>query len=238
MKKLRTLTATLVALALVLTLSVSALADMSIFTLDGSYEAGRFTDVDETAWYGYYKQGSVATAYELGLMSGNSSTTFNPDGKLRLSEAVTIAARLRSIYEGDGKIFEKTSPWYKTYVDYAEDMGIIPEVWMDRRETDYALRREMAYIFSADNYFSLVTAVDTAENIQDSSFACTAESHDNCKFTLVNGKCYTISGSYSYLTHFISFINILEFYKVFCHSFTSNSSLLTFHFYQATLMLF
>lgn len=148
MKKLRKLTAVLIALVLTLSISVSALADMSAFELDGSYEAGRFSDVDEAKWYGYYKQGVIATAYELGLMSGNSSTTFNPDGKLRLSEAVTIAARLRSIYEGDGKIFEKTSPWYKTYVDYAEDMGIIPEGWMDGRETDYALRREMAYIFS------------------------------------------------------------------------------------------
>lgn len=148
MKKLRTLTATLVALALVLTLSVSALADMSIFTLDGSYEAGRFTDVDETAWYGYYKQGSVATAYELGLMSGNSATTFNPKGDLKLSEAVTIAARIRSLYEDGDSMFAKTSPWYRTYVDYAVRAGVIPEGWIDGRETDPATRSEMAYIFA------------------------------------------------------------------------------------------
>ncbi|MBQ2330685.1 MAG: S-layer homology domain-containing protein, partial [Oscillospiraceae bacterium] len=175
MKKLRKLTAVLIALVLTLSISVSALADMSAFELDGSYEAGRFSDVDETKWYGYYKQGVIATAYELGLMSGNSSTTFNPDGKLRLSEAVTIAARLRSIYEGDGKIFEKTSPWYKTYVDYAEDMGIIPDGWMDGSETRPATRAEMAFIFSyalPDEEYEKVNDVQSLPDVYyDSEYA-------------------------------------------------------------------
>ena len=126
MKIIRRLIAVLLTLALGAALCVSAFAAMENFSLSGEYEAGRFTDVDETKWYGYYKQGSVATAYELGLMSGNSATTFNPQGDLKLSEAVTVAARIRAVYEGDEDAFPKTSPWYKTYVDYAVDKGIIP----------------------------------------------------------------------------------------------------------------
>lgn len=148
MKIIRRLIAVLLTLALGAALCVSAFAAMENFSLSGEYEAGRFTDVDETKWYGYYKQGSVATAYELGLMSGNSATTFNPQGDLKLSEAVTVAARIRAVYEGDEDAFPKTSPWYKTYVDYAVEKGIIPEDFITGKETAAAMRCEMAYIFA------------------------------------------------------------------------------------------
>jgi len=102
-----------------------------------------FTDVDEKEWYA----GVVANAYIYGLMKGNSANTFNPKGNITLAEAITVAARVRSIYLTGSDSFVPGAPWYKVYVDYAISKGII-----DASDfTDYkraATRAEMAYIFS------------------------------------------------------------------------------------------
>ena len=106
-----------------------------------------FTDVDENAWYGFNQGKVIARAYEYGLMKGDSATTFNPTGNMTVAEAITVAARVHSIYMTGEESFAQSSPWYKVYVDYAIDKGIIKSDDF----TDYtraATRAEMAYIFS------------------------------------------------------------------------------------------
>jgi len=120
-----------------------ALSSMSNFVPANSYESGQFTDVDGSAWY----SNAIAGAYKYGLMKGSSDTAFNPTGNIKVAEAVTVAARVHSIYSTGEDNFKSSDPWYKVYVDYAIANGIIAASDF----TDYnraATRAEMAYIFS------------------------------------------------------------------------------------------
>lgn len=103
-----------------------------------------FSDVSSSSWY----QSVVTYAYNLGLMVGNSETTFNPLGNVTVAEAVTMAARARNSYDGGtNDDFKSSSVWYQTYVDYAVKKGIIQKGDFDNYER-VATRAEMAYIFA------------------------------------------------------------------------------------------
>lgn len=82
---------------------------------------GEFTDVPASAWY----ISGVESAYEYGLMTGSSKTTFNPTGKITVAEVLVIASRMHDIYYGGDGVFEQGSPWYQVYVDYALEKELI-----------------------------------------------------------------------------------------------------------------
>ena len=106
-----------------------------------------FADVNENQWYGFNRQKVIADAYEYGLMQGGGTAAFNPAGNITVAEAITVAARVNSIYMTGAEDFTQGNPWYQTYVDYAIANGII----ITGDFTDYsraATRAEMAYIFS------------------------------------------------------------------------------------------
>lgn len=88
-----------------------------------TYTEGQFTDVPSTEWYA----SSVVQAYELGLISGSSETTFSPEGQITGGETLALACRLHNTYTNGSATFENGSPWYQPYVDYAMDNGIISE---------------------------------------------------------------------------------------------------------------
>ena|GEM_PF-3283423 len=120
---------------------------MSNFAKIRIYTPGMFNDVNEDAWYGYNDMQVVANAYEYGLMSGNPDNTFNPAGNMSLAEAITVAARIHSIYMTGTENFVQGIPWYQVYVDYALANGIV----VAGDFTNYsraATRAEIAYIFS------------------------------------------------------------------------------------------
>ena len=103
--------------------------------------------MDENAWYGNNKEKAIAHAYEYGLMQGAGGTTFNPAGNMTIAEAITVAARVHSIYSTGSENFVQGSPWYQVYVDYAVTNRIIDKADF----ADYskaAARAEMAYIFA------------------------------------------------------------------------------------------
>ncbi|MBR2895785.1 MAG: S-layer homology domain-containing protein, partial [Oscillospiraceae bacterium] len=92
----------LLSIALCIALSLSVLSS-TVFAADkglhnfqakSSYQTGQFTDVSNGAWF----ESNVAQVYNLGLMTGNSSTTFNPSGKITQAEVLTITARIHKIY--------------------------------------------------------------------------------------------------------------------------------------------
>ena len=139
---------------------------MSNFTKKKTYTSGMFTDVDENQWYGYNDQKVIANAYEYGLMQGDSATTFKPTGNITIAEAITIAARVYSIYMTGEENFIQGDPWYKVYVDYAIDNDIIKS----NDFSDYtkaATRAEMAYIFSHSVPASELAAVNTVNLLPD-----------------------------------------------------------------------
>jgi len=121
-------------------------SSMMNFKRTRSYSAALFADVNENEWYGFYREKSIATAYEHGLMQG-SGGAFNPAQNIKLAEAVALAARVRDIYEGGAGDFSQGAVWYQTYVDYAAAKGIIKGDSFNDFEKA-ATRAEMALIFS------------------------------------------------------------------------------------------
>ena len=84
--------------SLFLTFALLLAAAMPVFAASGSmknfekkftYE-GQFEDVAESAWYAPY----VTAAFEYGFVSGNSETTYNPDGNITLAETLVMPPML------------------------------------------------------------------------------------------------------------------------------------------------
>ena len=115
------------------------------FPRPASYSAGRFTDVSSREWYAP----SVADAYELGLMTGTTATEFDPQGNVTLAQAITMAARVHSIYQTGAENFKQTDPWYKVYVEYAYKNGIIGQDLYKGNVEKEATRAQFAEIFAA-----------------------------------------------------------------------------------------
>lgn len=88
-------------------------------------------------------------AYNIGSVNGTSSTTYSPNAHLTRAQVIVMAARLRSVYDGDGEQFtvQGGQTWYSPYVEYAIKKGIITEGKFDNYSAD-ANRAEMAYVFA------------------------------------------------------------------------------------------
>jgi len=136
------------------------------FLQKNTYTPGMFTDVNENQWYGYYGQKVIANAYEYGLMSGYPDNTFKPMGNITLAEAITVAARVRSIYLTGTENFVQGSVWYQVYVDYAIANGIIAAGDFSNYARA-ATRAEMAYIFSRSLPASEFAAQNTVNSLPD-----------------------------------------------------------------------
>ena len=83
-------------------------------------------------------------------MQGVGNGRFDPRGQVTLAQAVTMAARIHSIYHtGSENFTQGGGAWYQVYVDYAVGNGLLPA---DLRGADMnraATRAEFARIFSA-----------------------------------------------------------------------------------------
>ena len=145
----------LLAAVLAIGMLPSAFAGYENFNAQATYTAGQFTDVPETAWYAQ----NVRTAYEYGLINGQSATTFAPDSSLTVAEAVKLAASLHSIYHTGSADFASSSPWYQTYVDYALQNGILSAARSDY--TSPATRAVFASVLAAALPSEALTAINT-----------------------------------------------------------------------------
>ncbi len=71
----------------------------------------------------YYK--SILSVYNRGLIKGITPTLFAPGNELTLAEALKLAACIHQL-NSEGKIrFESDEVWYKPYLDYCLDKGIV-----------------------------------------------------------------------------------------------------------------
>ena len=123
------------------------------------FSEGLFSDVNVSNWF----YDNVKTSYEMGFMLGRGSGQFAPLGSISLAETITISARLRSIYVGDGSDFSGGSPWYAPAVDYAAAVGIIQK----GEFTDYnaaATRAQFAYILSGALPSGALEKMNTVED--------------------------------------------------------------------------
>ena len=109
------------------------------------YFQGQFSDVPADQWF----TNNVANAFSLGLMKGNSSTTFNPYGDVTVAEAIAMAARIHSIYTTGTENFTQGTPWYQCYLDYAYKNKIISYAYYNCDVKHKATRAQFAEIFAA-----------------------------------------------------------------------------------------
>ncbi len=95
---------------------------LSNFRQVNVYYAGTFHDVSASDWF----DENVSRAYELGLMKGVSGDSFDPKSSVTVAEAITLAARLHSIYyTGTESFVQSGNNWYDVYVSYARDNNIL-----------------------------------------------------------------------------------------------------------------
>ncbi len=122
MKKVRLIAAVMVGvMACANTIAIFAHNEyIKNFSKIKDYQTGQFSDIN-SEWFSQ----SVQDVYEVGLMVGNSETTFNPNGNLTNAEAIAIAARLHSVYSiGEENFKRDGSIWYQPYLDYAIEKNI------------------------------------------------------------------------------------------------------------------
>lgn len=106
-------------------LSISAFAadtsGLRAFLDTNSYWNGVFFDVPSGIWY---EQG-VKTVYEKGIMGGVSGNSFLPSDTVTWAQAVTVAARIHSVYHGK-EIPTGSGAWYADYMNYMKKAGLLP----------------------------------------------------------------------------------------------------------------
>ena len=118
-----------------------------------------FVDVPASAWYA----GAVRDAWANGLIDGVNATHFDPDGSLTVAQAIKLAAALHQRIE-DGEVTLKNGrPWYRSYLEYAVEHGVIEEAYLDY--SDAALnapvqRAEFAHIlYGAANPYTAINEI-------------------------------------------------------------------------------
>ena len=148
--------------------SASAVPAASMDHFPASYDsyAGRFADVDDSAWYGSDKSTCLATAAQLGAIVPNEYMCFRPEDALTLAEAVRAAVTVRRIYNGEQGILPETGVWYQVYVDYAVANGMIgADDFPDY--TAPATREAAAYIMQSALPAAELTGVNIVSSVTD-----------------------------------------------------------------------
>lgn len=143
-----TLRTALLALLVTAGITLSARAEM-LFPTTAVY-TDSFVDVQTADWF--YPH--VATLYELGLTNGKGdSAHFEPYSDLTVAEAVTLAARLRSLYDfgesetGAGFFRADGEPWYASYYAYLRYSGVIDDRFTADPDLP-ATRAEVAHLLA------------------------------------------------------------------------------------------
>lgn len=128
-------------------LPMTALADYQTgfdnFQTQNRYENEIFSDVNPSDWY--YE--AVKTVYERNLMIGKGANCFAANSDVTVAEALTLTARLHSIYSGENRSFTQGTLWYQAYVDYLAEKGLFEFSGMDLQSA--ATRAQVAELLSA-----------------------------------------------------------------------------------------
>lgn len=86
-----------------------------------------FLDVGKDAWF----YSSVTYAVERGIINGRDSGLFDPDGFVTVAEAIKLGACMHQLYYEGGVSLVNGNPWYMSYVEYANQNGIINKTYTD-----------------------------------------------------------------------------------------------------------
>ena len=122
-----------------------------------TYKSGMFRDVPSSEWFTKY----VASAYEMGLMKGKLDNLYEPYEQVNMAQAIAMAARVHSIYTTGKANFTETGTWYRVYLDYAYQNGIIDYSMYWGNMERAATRGEFAQIFSKAMPSAGLTAINS-----------------------------------------------------------------------------
>ncbi len=144
----RNLRTSLLAAAILVSITICAQAS-ALFPPTAVYD-GQFVDVHTDDWF----YSNVASLYAIGLTNGKGdSAHFEPASEITVAEALTMTARLRSLYDfGESESGADTfrsggGEWYEPYCAYLRYLGIIgPE--FDDRLARTATRAEIAHLLA------------------------------------------------------------------------------------------
>lgn len=129
---MKKITAAILSVALIFSLSVPAMA-----------AATPFIDVPDTAWYAQ----DIAAVQELGIIQGKGNNLFDPEGTLTVAQAITLAAKTRAYYNNETIPVVEGGSWYSGAVAYAKAQGIISGNEFSNYDAN-ATRGEMAFLFA------------------------------------------------------------------------------------------
>lgn len=151
---------------------------VSSFVKKNTYHEN-FADVCSDIWY----HDAVAYAYELGIISGVTEKEFAPEGSVTLAELITVAARIRSIYDGETIDTSAVSAidWYKPYVNYATKKGIISEYGFLSANFEGPVSRSVTALV-----FEKTLPIETLPNIHEAFQFPDVSTFDPCYATVIH----------------------------------------------------
>ncbi len=130
-----------------------------------------YDDVEKDKWY----YDTVLKVYINHYMIGPSSTKFNPNGKMTVAEAITVATRIFSANAGkkvkkldvylEENPIEQGESWYQPYVEYAVLNEIIKEDDFNSYNAP-AKRAEMAYIFARCVEMEQINEIESIPDVE------------------------------------------------------------------------
>lgn len=136
------------------------------FTKSKTYNSN-FSDVSDSQWYA----DSVKQVYELSLMEGVSEGTFDTESEMNVAQAITIAARLHSIYNGtETPRSVGGAYWYADFVSYCKKYGIISENQFDSYNRS-VLSYEMVQLFASalpEDFFPEINDITYIQDVPES----------------------------------------------------------------------
>lgn len=123
-----------------------------------------FEDVKSGDWY----YDNVKTVYRLGLMDGLNDYFFDTDSYISVSQAVTVASRLHSIYY-DKKIpeLQESSHWFDKYKKFAFENFIIYEGEFDSFDRPI-MSYELVTLFAdalPTEYFNAINEISYVQDV-------------------------------------------------------------------------
>lgn len=130
--------------------------------------SAKYKDVVQTAWYVPY----IDYVVEHGLMTGNSSTSFAPNGKVTRAQYVQVLYALAGKPSGAKAAGFKdvaSGKWYTDAVNWAAEVGVTGGMTKTTFAPDVAVSREQAATFFKA-YASKVAKVEVDESKELSSY--------------------------------------------------------------------
>ena len=122
-----------------------------------------FTDVKKGSWYEEY----VKYAYENGLFSGTSATTFDPNGTMTRAQFVRVIANFAGV-KVDNNVKSsfsdvKSGQWYTGAIEWAYTSGVVGGVGDGKFDPDAKITREQmcVMIVNASEKYLKVTLPET-----------------------------------------------------------------------------